>query len=66
MSFVHLHNHSHYSILDGLSKPKDMVKRAKELGQKAMAITDHGNMMGAIDFYQEALKAKIKPGIKIF
>ncbi|HXK49219.1 MAG TPA: DNA polymerase III subunit alpha [Clostridiales bacterium] len=61
MSFVHLHNHSHYSILDGLSKPKDMVKRAKELGQKAMAITDHGNMMGAIDFYQEALKAKIKP-----
>ncbi|MDD3044081.1 MAG: DNA polymerase III subunit alpha [Candidatus Delongbacteria bacterium] len=61
MSFVHLHNHSHYSILDGLSKPKDMVKRAKEFGQKAMAITDHGNMMGAIDFYQEAVKAKVKP-----
>ena len=61
MPFVHLHNHSHYSILDGLSKPKEMVKRAKEYGQKAMALTDHGNMMGAIDFYQEALKAKIKP-----
>ncbi|HQO08964.1 MAG TPA: DNA polymerase III subunit alpha [Clostridiales bacterium] len=61
MSFVHLHNHSHYSTLDGLSKPKDMVKRAIELNQPAMAITDHGNLMGAIDFYQEAKKAGIKP-----
>jgi len=61
MSFVHLHNHSHYSTLDGLSKPKEMIRRAKELNQKAMAITDHGNLMGAIDFYQEARKAGIKP-----
>ncbi len=61
MSFVHLHNHSHYSILDGLSKPKDMVKKAKSFAQKAMAITDHGTLMGAVDFYQEAVKAGIKP-----
>lgn len=61
MSFVHLHNHSHYSTLDGLSKPKDMIKRAKELNQTAMAITDHGNLMGALDFYQEAVKNGIKP-----
>lgn len=61
MSFVHLHNHSHYSTLDGLSKPKDMIKTAKEHGQKAMAITDHGNLMGVIDFFQEAKKQKIKP-----
>jgi DNA polymerase III subunit alpha len=61
MSFVHLHNHSHYSTLDGLSKPKDMIKKAKELNQSAMAITDHGNLMGVIDFYQEAVKQDIKP-----
>ncbi len=61
MSFVHLHNHSHYSTLDGLSKPKDMIKAAKDLGQTAMAITDHGNMMGVIEFYKEAKKAGIKP-----
>ena len=61
MSFVHLHNHSHYSTLDGLSKPKDMIKTAKAHGQKAMAITDHGNLMGVIDFYQEAKKNHIKP-----
>ncbi|MFO7810677.1 MAG: DNA polymerase III subunit alpha [Candidatus Delongbacteria bacterium] len=61
MSFVHLHNHSHYSTLDGLSKPKDMIKTALDHGQKAMAITDHGNLMGVLEFYQEAVKNGIKP-----
>lgn len=61
MSFVHLHNHSHYSLLDGLAKPDEMVKKAKEFGQPAMALTDHGNMMGIIDFFTAAEKAKIKP-----
>ena len=53
MSFVHLHTHSHYSLLDGLSQIKPMVGRAKELGMDALAITDHGNMYGAIEFYQQ-------------
>jgi len=61
MSFVHLHNHSHYSLLDGLSKVDEMVDRAKELGFEALAITDHGNMYGAIEFYQACKKAEIKP-----
>lgn len=60
MSFVHLHNHSHYSLLDGLSKPKDMAKRAKELGQPAIALTDHGNMMGTIDFLDACESEGIK------
>ncbi len=59
--FVHLHNHSEYSLLDGLSKVKPMVERAKELGMKAIAITDHGNMYGSIKFYQACLAAGIKP-----
>lgn len=59
--FVHLHNHTHYSLLDGLQKLPIMLDRAKELGQLAMAITDHGVMFGAIDFYKEALKRGIKP-----
>lgn len=59
--FVHLHNHSEYSLLDGLSRVEDMVDRAKELGFKSLAITDHGNMYGAIHFYQLCLKAGIKP-----
>ena len=49
--FIHLHTHTHYSLLDGLSKPADLVKRAKEYGMSALAITDHGAMYGAIDFY---------------
>ena len=65
MSFVHLHNHSHYSTLDGLSKPENMIKKAVELKQPAMAITDHGNMMGVIDFYKNAVKFKIKPIIGV-
>lgn len=59
--FVHLHHHSEYSLLDGLSKVGDMVKRAKELDMKALAITDHGSMYGAIKFYKMAVDAGIKP-----
>lgn len=59
--FVHLHNHSEFSLLDGLSKIKDMVARAKELGMKAIAITDHGNMYGTIKFYKECIAQEIKP-----
>ena len=59
--FVHLHNHSEYSLLDGLSKMKEMVARAKELNMKSIAITDHGNMYGAIKFYKECKDQGIKP-----
>src|SRR5579885_1895185 len=63
--FVHLHNHSEYSLLDGLSKIKPMVARAKELGMKAIAITDHGNVYGVIKFYKECKAAEIKPIIGV-
>ncbi len=59
--YVHLHNHSEYSLLDGLSKVQDMVLYAKELGMKALAITDHGNIYGAIKFYRACKAAGIKP-----
>lgn len=59
--FVHLHNHSEYSLLDGLSKIKNMVKAAKELGFESLAITDHGNMYGAIKFYRACKDEGIKP-----
>ncbi|HSD98428.1 MAG TPA: DNA polymerase III subunit alpha [Patescibacteria group bacterium] len=59
--FVHLHNHSEFSLLDGLSKVKKMVARAKELNMKALAITDHGSMYGTIYFYKACLEAGIKP-----
>lgn len=65
MSFVHLHVHSHYSLLDGLAKIDELVREAKELGMPAIALTDHGNMYGAIEFYKKAKKAGIKPIIGI-
>lgn len=60
-NFVHLHNHTEYSLLDGLQKIKNMVKRAKDLEMPALAITDHGNLYGAIKFYTACLEANIKP-----
>lgn len=59
--FVHLHLHTQCSLLDGASKIPDVIARVKELGQKACAITDHGVMYGAVDFYCEAKKQGIKP-----
>jgi len=59
--FVHLHTHSHYSLLDGLSKVDEMVKLAKEYEMPAIALTDHGNMYGAIEFYKTCKKHDIKP-----
>ena len=61
MSFVHLHTHTEYSLLDGSNKIKEYVKCVKSLGMNAAAITDHGVMYGAIDFYREAIKEGIKP-----
>lgn len=65
MSFVHLHVHSEYSLLDGFSNIKKLVARAKEMGMPALALTDHGTMFGVIDFYNAAKKAGIKPIIGI-
>src|SRR5579885_2673768 len=59
--FVHLHNHSEYSLLDGLQKMNNMVQYAKSLGMKALAITDHGYMYGVIKFYKACIEAGIKP-----
>ena len=61
MSFVHLHVHTEFSLLDGSSKIKELPTRAKELGMNAIAITDHGVMYGVIDFYRECKKVGIKP-----
>ena len=59
--FVHLHTHSHYSLLDGLAKIDELINRTKELGMDSLAITDHGVLYGAIEFYKKARKAGIKP-----
>src|SRR5262245_2765586 len=59
--FVHLHVHTHYSLLDGANKIPDLVKRTKALGMDALAITDHGCMYGVIEFYNECKKQGIKP-----
>ncbi|HET6882146.1 MAG TPA: DNA polymerase III subunit alpha, partial [Pirellulales bacterium] len=60
-SFVHLHCHSHYSLLDGASPIEGLVARAKSLGMNALALTDHGNLYGALEFYQKAKSAEINP-----
>ncbi len=59
--FISLHNHSHYSLLDGLPKIGGYVKKAQEFGQHSLALTDHGTMYGVIEFYQKCTKAGIKP-----
>ncbi len=61
MGFTHLHLHTEYSLLDGAARIKDVVSRAKELGMTSMAITDHGAMFGAVDFYKECKAQGIKP-----
>ncbi len=61
MEFTHLHLHTEYSMLDGANKIKELAKRLKELNYKSCAITDHGNMFGAIDFYKTMKKEGIKP-----
>src|SRR5258707_5582196 len=60
-SFVHLHLHTEYSLLDGAIRMKDLMKKAAEFKMPAVAMTDHGNLYGAIEFYQEAQRAGIKP-----
>src|SRR5947208_14452233 len=59
--FVHLHLHSQYSLLDGANRLDDVIAAAKEAGMPAMALTDHGNMFGAIEFYNRAKAAGVKP-----
>ena len=66
--FIHLHTHSHYSLLDGLSKIDGLVNKAKEMGMEALALTDHGNMYGSVEFFEKARKAGIKPiiGVEVY
>lgn len=59
--FVHLHNHTQYSLLDGLTKVPDLIKHVKDSGMKAVAMTDHGTLSGAIEFYKTAQAADVKP-----
>lgn len=64
-NFVQLHNHTHYSLLDGASKIPDLAKRAAELGMPAVGITDHGNMHGAYEMYTNCVANGVKPIIGI-
>src|SRR4029079_15027894 len=61
LPILHLHCHSHYSLLDGASRVPELVARAKELGMNALALTDHGNLFGAIEFYSECKDAGLNP-----
>ena len=61
MSFVHLHTHSEYSLLDGANRIPDLVAKVSELGMDSLAITDHGNLHAAWSFYEHAKKAGIRP-----
>ncbi len=65
MAFVHLHCHSEYSLLDGFSNIRKLVKRAKELGMPALALTDHGTMHGVVEFFSAAVEHEIKPIIGV-
>ncbi len=68
MYFTHLHTHSHYSLLDGMAQPEKLLLKAKEFGFDALALTDHGVLYGAIEFYTKAKEMGIKPiiGIEIY
>ncbi|QAA76525.1 MAG: DNA polymerase III alpha subunit [Candidatus Bipolaricaulis sibiricus] len=68
MAFVHLHVHSEYSLLDGMGRVRELVARAAELGMPALALTDHGNLSGAIKFYRAAREAGVKPllGVELY
>jgi DNA polymerase-3 subunit alpha len=59
--YVHLHNHTHHSLLDGLTKPNELIGRVKEMGMEAVAITDHGTMSGVVEFYKAAQGTGVKP-----
>src|SRR5687767_3082481 len=61
MSFAHLHLHTQYSLLDGANRPAELAARVAQLGMPACAITDHGNLFGAVDFYDAMKKAGVKP-----
>ena len=61
MGFVHLHTHTEYSLLDGACRIKRLISAAKERGQTALAITDHGVMYGVMSFYREAVAQGIRP-----
>ena len=61
MAFTHLHVHTEYSLLDGACRIEALLDKAQEMGQKSVAITDHGVMYGVIDFYKAAKKRGIKP-----
>jgi len=63
--FVHLHTHSHYSLLEAIPKVSELVAAAKADGQKALALTDNGNLYGAIEFYKTCRKNGIKPIIGV-
>jgi DNA polymerase-3 subunit alpha len=65
MKFTHLHVHSHYSLLDGLTKIDELIQKAKDEGCDSLALTDHGVMYGAIEFYQKCKKAGLKPIIGV-
>ena len=59
--FTHLHTHTEYSMLDGISRIPELVQQTKELGMSSLAITDHGSLYGAVDFYSECKEQNINP-----
>jgi len=63
--FTHLHTHSHYSLLQALPKIDQLIKAAKKMGMESLALTDNGNLYGAIEFYKECHKHDVKPIIGV-